>query len=146
MQNLSLLNEYHKKFAKDFYALIPDGIYFINLALLHQFDLLHFQPDAEPAESVLSQQFFVIEAPEKITLVNDQFIVWIMPEIAFDTSLTYVLIALNRGEQEPQLEAAFIASGIYNSSRLVLKILEKLLLDIQETEEALAHLQKEKSS
>ena len=108
--------------------------------------MLHFQPDAEPAESVLSQQFFVIEAPEKITLVNDQFIVWIMPEIAFDTSLTYVLIALNRGEQEPQLEAAFIASGIYNSSRLVLKILEKLLLDIQETEEALAHLQKEKSS
>jgi len=52
-------------------------------------------------------------------------------------SSTYALIALNHGETEPQLEAAFIASGVYNSSALVSKVLEKFLLDIQENERTL---------
>lgn len=138
MQDLSLLDQYYKKFAKDLYSLIPDGIYFINLELLHHFDLLHFQPDAGHKDSVLSHHFHVIESSEKITLFNDQFVIWIMPEKVMDTSVTYTLIALNHENQEPQLEAAFIASGVYNSSKLVLKVLEKFLFEIQETEKALS--------
>jgi hypothetical protein len=57
------------------------------------------------------------------------------------TPLTYTLIALNRGDCEPQLEVAFIASGVYNSSKLVLKVLEKFLIEIQETETTLAKFQ-----
>lgn len=144
MQDLSLLDHYYKKFAKDLYSLIPDGIYFINLELLHHFDLLHFQPNAKHKDSVLSQHFQVIESPEKITLLNDEFVVWIMPEKILNTSVTYILIALNPpGEQEPQLEAALIASGVYNSSKLVLKVLEKLLFEIQETERTLTQLKEE---
>lgn len=143
MQDLSLLDRYYKKFAKDLYSFIPDGIYFINLELLHHFDLLHFQPNAGHKDSVLSHHFHVMESPEKITLFNDEFVIWIMPEKVIDTSVTYTLIALNPGDQEPQLEAAFIASGVYNSSKLVLKVLEKFLFEIQETERTLAKLKDE---
>lgn len=143
MQDLSLLEFYYKKFTRDLYSLMPDGLYFINLELLHHFDLLHFQPNAGRKDSVLSYHFHVIESPEKITLFNDEFVVWIMPEKVLDASITYTLIALNfPREQEPQLEAAFIASGVYNSSKLVLKVLEKFLFEIQETERTLRTLAK----
>lgn len=142
MHDLTLLDEYYNKFAKDMNLLIPDGIYFINLELLHHFDLLHFQPSAELPDSVLTQHFQVVESAEKITLFNDQFIIWIMPEKMFGASCTYTLIALNHGDQHPQLEAAIIASGVYNSSKLVLKVLEKFLAEIQENERMLEKLQR----
>lgn len=141
MYDLSLLEEYYKKFIKSLCSLIPEGIYFINLELLHHFDLLHFQPQTEYKDPALTRYFHIVETSEKITLINDEFIIWIMPDRVDETPLTYTLIALNRGEQEPQLEAAFIATGIYNSSKLVLKVLEKFLIEIQDTEIALAKLQ-----
>ena len=49
------------------------------------------------------------------------------------------LIALNH-EEQPQLEIAFSTSGVYNSSRLVLRVLEKYLQEIQETEDTLKSL------
>lgn len=142
MHNFSLLEEYYKKYIKDLYSWIPEGIYFINLELLHHFDLLHFQPNAEYKDPILTRYFHIIESPEKITLLNDEFIVWIMPDKVDHTPLTYTLIALNRGEEEPLLEAAFIAGGVYNSSKLVLKILEKFLIEIQETENTLSKFEK----
>jgi hypothetical protein len=140
MHNLSLLEECYKKFVKKLPIWIPEDIYFINLELLHSLDLLHFQPNAEHKDSTLTRYFHIIESPEKITLLNDEFVIWIVSEKFAQASLTYTLIALNRGEQEPQLEVAFVASGVYNSSKLVLKVLEKFLLEIQETEITLVKL------
>lgn len=141
MKNQSLLDEYYKKFSKEFNVLIPDSIYSINLELLQHLDLLHFQPLQQSQGSVFTQQFSVIESPEKITLFNDQFLIWILSEKSFETPFTCVLIALNREEAEPQLEAALIASGVYNSSQMVLNVLEKFLLDILETENDISHLE-----
>lgn len=133
MHNLPLIEEYYKKFITNLYSWIPEDVYSIDLELLHRYDLLHFHPNAGRKDPALTRHFHVIESPNKMTLVNDEFVVWIIPDKVDNTSLTYTLIALNRGEQEPQLEAAFIASGVYNSSKLVLSVLEKFLIEIQET-------------
>lgn len=140
MQNQSLLEKYYKKFAKEFQTLLPDGVYTINLELLHALDLLHFHPKKGKLKSEFSQQFYIIESTEKMTLINEQFIIWITSDWVFDTLATCALVALNRGNQEdPRLEAAFIASGVYNSPNTILQVLETFLIETQETESILAH-------
>jgi hypothetical protein len=132
MHDLALIDEYYKKYMQNLSQWIPEGIYTINLELLRQFDLLHFRygKDHDPT---LTRYFHIVEAPEKITLVNDEFIIWIVPDQLDDVPITYTLIAINR-EDQPKLELAFIASGVYNTSNLVLRILEKFLIEIQENE------------
>ena len=137
MHNLSLLEEYYQKFIKGLESWNPEGIYFVNLDLLSHFDLLHFQPHSNSKDSSLTRYFHIIESTDKITLFNDDFIIWIIPDKVENGSFTSTLIALNRGEHEPQLEVVFIASGIYNSSTIVLKVLEKFLEEIQETQKIL---------
>lgn len=140
MQNQSLLDKHYKKFAKEFQTLLPDGVYTINLELLHAFELLHFHPKGGKVESDFSLQFSIVESAEKITLINDQFIIWITSDWVFDTQATCALVALNRGDQEdPILEAAFISSGIYNSPNTLLQVLEKFLTETLETESILDH-------
>jgi hypothetical protein len=141
MHNLAIIEEYYKKFSQNLSYWIPDGIFQVNLDLLHHFDLLHFQPLAQKKEEPVVRHFHIIESQEKITLVNDQYIVWIIPDQLNDLPVTYTLIALNKQDQDPQLEVAFIASGIYNSSKVVLKILEKFLAEIQDNEQQLSQLE-----
>jgi hypothetical protein len=140
MRNLSLIEEYYRKFINNVFHWIPEGIYFVDLELLHHFDLLHFQPNADYRDPVMNRYFHMIESVEKITLINDEFIVWIIPDKMNQIPVTCTLIALNRPDREPQLEAAFIASGVYNTSKLVLKVLEKFLIEIQETGKTLSHI------
>lgn len=143
MQNIDLVEEFYQKSIKDVELMIPEGIYFVNLELLHHFDLLHFQPTGEYRDPLMAGYFQVIESQEKITLINNEFIVWIIPnKVDQAASFTYILIALNKEDQDPQLEAAIISSGIYNTSKLVLKILEKFLIEIQETEKTISNFQK----
>lgn len=138
MYNFSNIEDSYQKFIKEIESFIPEGIYEVNLALLHHFDLLKFQPSGEDRNPLVNRYFHLLESPEKITLVNDEFIVWIVPGSREHVPITHTMIALNKGEQEPQLEASFIASGIYNNPKLVLKILEKFLMEIHETEIALS--------
>lgn len=142
MHNLALLEEYYKKFSQKLNSLNPESIYFVNLELLYHFDLLHFQPHVDYQDPTLTQYFHFIESPEKITLINDEFIIWIIPEkVEQRPPLTYTFVALNQGEKEPQLEVVFIAMGIYNTSRLVLKVLEQFLIEIQEMKALLTKFQ-----
>ena len=139
MHNLLFIEEYYKKFIKNLYEQIPEGIYIVDLDLLHRLNLLHFLPGALP-DTQLTRYFQIFESAEKITLINDEFVIWIIPDHMNQTSITYALIAFNHADKGLELEAAFIASGIYNSSRLVLKVLEKFLIDIQENENVLSKL------
>jgi len=139
MDDISQLDECYRRYIKNIGSWIPEGIINIDLKLLSRFDLLnyHRKDSKDPA---LTRYFHVVETNEKITLVNDQFIVWIVPEKIDNLPITYALIALNK--EEPHLELAFAAAGIYNSSRLVLRVLEKFLQEIQETEDLLGKYQK----
>jgi hypothetical protein len=141
MYNIDLIEESYKKYTKDLNYWLPEGISFVDLKLLNQFDLLHFQPLRAQKDSPLKIFFQIIESPEKITLINEEFVVWIIPQHHHDPAETYILIALNRNDEEPHIESAFIASGIYNTSPLVLRLLENVLLEIHETEIYLSKLE-----
>lgn len=140
MDDISQLEECYNKYIRNIGKWIPEGIIDIDLKVLKHFGLLnyHLKDKKDPA---LTRYFHVIETAEKITLVNDQFVVWIVPEKINNTPITYALIALNHPDQT-HLELAFAASGVYNSSKLVLRVLEMFLQEIQETEEMLNKLTK----
>ncbi|MBA3236920.1 MAG: hypothetical protein H0T62_01040 [Parachlamydiaceae bacterium] len=131
---------FYKRYMGDLSHWLPEGVIEVDLALLHRLGLLKYHPEDKMHFS-LTRYFNVMESPEKITLLNDQFVIWISPEKIENVPITYTLIALNLPEG-PRLEMAFATWGIYNSSRLVLRILEKFLYEIQETEDLLSTLEK----
>lgn len=135
------LDDFYKKYMSDLPHWLPDGIVEVDLALLHRLGLLKYH-SVEKERFSLTRYFHVMESSEKITLLNEQFLIWIVPEQIDDVPATYTLICLNQASG-PQLEIAFCTWGIYNSSRLVLRVLEKFLYEIQETEDLLISLKKE---
>lgn len=134
------LEDFYKKYIKDLPTWLPEGFVEVDLTLLHRLNLLQYNAIGKENFS-LTRYFHVIESNEKITLLNEQFLIWIVPEKIDDIATTYTLICLNH-PSGPQLEIAFRTWGIYNSSRLVLRVLEKFLYDIQETEDLLTSLKK----
>ena len=140
MKNPAVFELCYKKYMDNLNKWLPDGVIKVDLELLHQLDLLHNQEENKTRDQTsLTRYFHVIESQNKLTLANDDFVVWIVPETIDDIPLTFTLIALNK-EQEPKLELAFTTEGIYNNSYLVLRLLERYLIDIQSTEETLNQL------
>jgi len=116
-------------------SFLPDGMIEVDLQLLQELDLLH--TEATPVENdVLSQNFYVMESHEKLTLFNDDFTIWIIPKVFQETPTTYTLIARkdSLSRKTTQLEVAFSTTGVYNQSGLVLRILERFLEEISDTE------------
>lgn len=132
MDNISILEECYKMFSKDLCAWLPEGIIDVNLELLWEMDLIEYL-DESKHDPTLTRYFHVIETEEKITLVNEEFVVWIVPDIENNIAKTFTLIALN-SSKHPKLELAFTTTGVYNTSKLVLRVLEKFLMEIQENE------------
>lgn len=136
--NLSIIEAYYKQFTADISQWLPEDVIEVNLELLKQLNLLNYN-ETEFHNPALTRYFHVIESDEKITLINDDFIVWIVPEKMNDTPITYTFIAFNE-EMQPQLELCFVTSGVYNTSRLVLRLLEKFLSEIEENQKLLQNL------
>jgi hypothetical protein len=132
MDNISSIDTCYRKYAKNLNEWLPEGLINVDIFLLQDLDILSFYNPKN--ETGFTRYFQVVETDEKITLFNDQFIVWIVPEKIEDVSGTYVLIALNQ-PMEPKLEIAFYVKGVYNTSKMVLRVLDKMLKDIQENEE-----------
>lgn len=138
MSNLSKFEDYYKKFSQNISSYLPEDIVHVDLELLRGMDLLEYH-DPNHNDPSLTRYFHVLESEDKITLVNDEFAVWIVPDRADNIPFTYTFIALNEENRDPKLEMCFVASGVYNNSRLVLRVLEKFLAEIQESEEMLRH-------
>jgi hypothetical protein len=135
MIDIKLLEKYYNKFVDNLKETLPEGIINVDIEILKRFDLLNYH-QTDSNDNALTRYFHVIESNEKITLINDDFIVWIVPEKIEDVSFTYTIVALNSSDI-PKLEVCFITTGVYNTSRLVLRVLEKFLYEIQENEELL---------
>lgn len=142
MDDISILDESYNKFISNLETWSPEGVIDVDLKLLQNFDLLHYHRK-DSRDPGLTRYFHVVETPEKITLVNEQFVVWIVPDKKNNLPVTYTLIALNKNT--PALEIVFQTQGIYNSSRLVLRVLEKYLQEIHETEDLLNQYKKKVS-
>lgn len=138
MDKIAELDFSYEHFMRHLSEFIPDGIIQVDLKLLQKLGLLHEELPVE-SQGALTRFFHVVESKDKITLFNDQFVIWIVPEKINNEPQTLVLVAIEK-EAKPHLEMAFSMSGIYNTSRLVLRVLEKFLAEIQENEELLSNL------
>lgn len=134
MKDAKALDSCYHHFVDNLTDYIPEGIQLTSLEMLYRFGALYFAN--LPTEEFFARYFEVLESHDKVTLVNERFAIWIVPDVMDDRPITYVLIALNGGEK-PTLETGFAAVGIYNTSKLVLRLLEKMLMDIEETEDLL---------
>ena len=133
------IEEIYQEYTKDLANCLPDGIISIDLELLHNLGIL--EKLQEENEDDFTQYFHVIETPEKVTLFNEQFIVWIVPKTEQEIPLTYVLIAF-KNPSKTSLEVVFTTSGVYNTPKYVLKVLQFYLLDMLETEATLTAIEK----
>lgn len=141
MLDLSQLEVLYHRFMGDLPTYLPDGVQGITLETLHHMGLVNAEGDQEHAPSNLTKIFHVVESNDKITLFNTEFIVWVVPEHIGDETCTLVLIALNYEDKTPILETGFVCSGVYNTSKTVLRVLEVILQEIQENEQTLTELE-----
>ncbi len=140
MINPVQLEETYRKYTDNLSQWAPDGIVEMDISLLQSLNLLHCEDLAlEDAEQELTQLFNIIESPEKITLYNHNFIIWIVPDLVDNMPTTFALIA-QQHHNESQLELVLSISGPYNTPRLVLKVLQRLLQEIQDNEQDLDKL------
>jgi len=143
MLNPLQLEEFYQTFSQNLSDLSHDGIIEVDLALLHEMGILESIYEEEDATDELTQYFHVIESLEKVTLFNEQFVVWIVPKMEGEIPITYALIAINQANQ-PRLEVVFTTAGVYNTPKYVLKVLQNFLIDMLETEATLTSFKKEK--
>jgi hypothetical protein len=142
MINPVLLEEAYQEFSQNLQKWIPDGVIHVDLRLLHEMGLLN---NAELEHSVneanLTLYFHIIETPDKVTLFNDQFSIWIVPQLIDEIPTTTTLIALLQGNK-PRLEIVYSTSGVYNTPKYILKILQHFLTEVQDTEAVISSIGK----
>lgn len=141
MMNPVQIEELYKMFTKDLSQWAHDGVISVDLAFLHDQGLLSALQEEKGNLEDLTQYFHVLESVEKVTLFNEQFLIWIVPKMDEEQPITYVLIALNHPEK-PHLEIVFATRGVYNAPRYVLRVLQHFLLDTIETEATLTQYEK----
>ncbi len=139
------LEESFKEFTNNLNKWVPDGITTVNLQLLHSLGLLnHEQFEKSLSTDNLSHYFHVVETPEKVTLFNDQFAIWIVPQPLADPTATLTFISLIHAES-PHLEIVFSTSGVYNTPKYILKILQNFLADVQDVEAMISLMDKKET-
>jgi len=142
MLNPIQIEDMYREYTENLSSWAHDGIVPVDLNHLQNLNLLDDIDDDKDDTDDLTQYFHVIESAEKVTLFNEQFIVWIVPKMEQDNPITYVLIALNSHEKV-NLEVVFTTGGVYNTPKYVLKVLQHYLLDMQETEATITNIEKE---
>lgn len=141
MLNPVQIEAMYREYTNDLPQWAHDGILGIDLQFLHEQGLLDNLQEEHTGTDDLTQYFHVIESVEKVTLFNEQFIVWIIPKTELEQPMTYVLIALNYPDTA-HLEVVFTTQGVYNTPRHVLRVLQHFLLDMAETEATLISFEK----
>lgn len=142
MLNPQKLEQHYQEFSKDLTRWIQDGIIHVDLALLKKLGLLNKTPEEEKElKAQFPFYFHVIENQEKVTLFNNQFVVWIIPKVENEIPTTLTLIALLQ-KDSLRLEIAFSTAGVYNTPKYVLKVLRYYLTEVIDTEEEIASISK----
>lgn len=135
MNKLFLVEEAYQRYINDLNKWPSEGILYVDMKMLQELNIVDAAGNELPG-CEFSRSFQFVETDEKITLINDRFIVWIVPENIEGNLVTFTLVAVN-SEKDLHLEVIVVSSGTYNNSHLVLKVMEKLLNDIEENEKEL---------
>ena len=134
------LEELYQKFYTNLGNYLQDGIVKVDLTLLKRFNLLNRTPEEEKElQSQFPFYFHVIESSEKVTLFNNQFVVWITPQVVDELPVTLTIIALTH-KDDLRLEIPFSTAGVYNTPKYVLKVLRHYLSEVIDTEEEIASI------
>jgi hypothetical protein len=140
MLNPQKLEKAYNSYIGDLAKWLQDGVVEVDLNLLKKFDLLNKTPEEEKElQSQFPFYFHVIENQEKVTLFNNQFVVWIVPKVIDDVPTTMTLISLVH-KDVPRLELVFSTRGAYNTPKYVLKVLRHFLTEVIDTEEEIASI------
>ncbi len=141
MINPSQLEDAFKEFTQDFTKWVPDGVMTVDLALLQELGLLNYNHLEQGTTDSLMHYFHVVETPDKVTLFNEQFAIWIVPKSSEELPLTMTMIALLHNSR-PHLEIVFSTSGVYNTPRFILKVLQHFLTEVIDTEAIISSIDK----
>jgi len=139
------LEEAFKEFTENFQKWMPDGIIPVNLNVLNQLGLLNHKDFEHSSTDNLMHYFHVMETPDKVTLFNERFAIWIVPKMVdnFPTTLTFIALLQNN---LPHLEIVFSTEGVYNTPKYILKILQHFLTEVTDTEAIISAINKPKAS
>lgn len=144
MINPVQLEEAFREFSQDMHKWAPDGVISVDLSLLEQLGLLNNAKIDHPNTDAITHFFHVIETNDKVTLFNEQFAVWIVPHSVEENTSTLTYIALMQSSN-PHLEIVFATSGVYNTPKYILKILEHFLSEVLDTEAIISSIGKKPS-
>jgi hypothetical protein len=145
MINPKELEEVYLQFSAHLQQWAPEGVMNVDLKLLHELGLLnHTEWENSATDSQLTQLFHIIETQDKVTLYNEQFAIWIVPQLIDNISMTTTYIALLQG-LKPHLEIVYTTAGVYNAPKYILKVLQHFLTEVQDTEKALSSLGKKQN-
>ena len=122
----------------------PDSIISVDLNLLKELDILSHKQLENSTFEDFAHLFQVIETNDKVTLHNEQFLVWIIPKMIKDAPTTQIMIAQIQ-KNSPKLELIFSTVGVYNTPKYILKVLEKLLSEIIDTHQIITAMEDRQS-
>jgi hypothetical protein len=139
------LEEAFGEFSNNLPKHAPDGVLVVDLNLLQELGLLQHEKFAHSqSHADLMHYFHVLETADKVTLFNEQFAVWILPQVVHEIPLTLTFVARLQQKAKPNLELVFSTSGVYNTPRFILKILEHFLTEVIDTESLLSQINRPK--
>ena len=140
MRSIEELDQFFQHLSHDFQHSIPDGVQEVTLDTLSSLNLLATNKGApQQKKEDPSHYFHVHDSGQMITLYNDRFIAWIVPEQQAEENATLVVIATEENNSL-HAELAFETKGVYNSSRTLLRVLEGYLDEINENDNVIKHL------
>lgn len=140
MMNPVELEEAYKDFSENTKKWAPDGVIEVDIALLNDLGLLGYE-ELEGSTQDVTHHFHVIETQEKITLHNEQFAIWIAPKLINQVATTFTYISLLHNKK-PHLEIIYSTSGVYNSPKYILKVLQRFLVEVIDTESIISSMKK----
>ena len=144
MMNPIQLEEAYIDFTENFQKWSPEDFITVNLQLLQELGIIN-TPEIESSESdSISQQFHVIETSDKVTLFNKQFAIWIVPQTDSELPSTLIIISLIQN-LKPHLEIVYTTSGVYNTPKYILRVLQHFLAEVLDTEAIISSMNKKKS-
>ena len=135
------LEKTYRHFTKNVKKWLPDGLIKVNLELLCELELLNKKNFDHEEPDEVTHYFSVEEIHDKIILHNDKFVIWIVPAVIENISMTHTYIS-QMHNQAPKLELVYENRGIYNSPKFILQILEHFLIETLDTDALLASMKK----
>lgn len=138
------IEEAFNEFSQNLNKHAPDGVINVDINMLNELGLLkHDKFDQATSHEELMHYFHVLETPDKVTLFNEQFVVWIVPKMVQEASMTMTFIGLTQNNKL-HLELVFSTSGVYNTPKFILKVLEHFITEVIDTEAIISSINRPK--